>query len=167
MTARQLRARLQEALFLAVLCTGAMAMACAGLIMPLTGGSLRPLLERQDYTAVVEVNWALSLPESLEEIYKTDSGPSFHGDGERYHVLQYAVGSGIESAIPWQTPPVDAAVVEAAEALMDHLEVPDRLRPDLDECCWYTAVDPSDSRNHLYLLFDPSTLELYILESFF
>ena len=167
MTARQLRVRLQEALFLAALCTGALAMACAGLILLLTGGSLRPLLERQDYTAVVELNWNLSLPESGEEIYKTDSGPSFHGDGERYHVLQYAVGSGIESAIPWQAPPADADTAEETEALMDHLDVPDRLRPDLDECRWYTAVDPSDSRNHLYLLFDPSTLELYILESFF
>ena len=57
-------------------------------------------LVRRDYTAVVELNWGLSLPESREEVYKTDSGPSFHGDGTRYHVLQYAVGSGIESALP-------------------------------------------------------------------
>lgn len=167
MTARQLRAQLREALFLSSLCTGALVMACAGLILLLTGGSLRPLLERRDYTAVVELNWDLSLPESREEIYKTDSGPSFHGDGERYHVLQYAVGSGIESALFWQAPPVDADETEAMGSLMDHLDVPDRLRPDLESCRWHTATDPSDSRNHLYLLFDPSTLELYILESFF
>lgn len=167
MTPRQLPERLREALFLAVLCAGALVMSGAGGLLLVTGGSLRPLLERQDYTAVVEMNWDLSLPESREEIYETDSGPSFHGDGERYHVLQYAVDSGIESAIPWQAPPADAAVAEEAEALMDHLDVPDRLRPDLDECRWYTAADPSDSRNRLYLLLDPSTLELYILESFF
>lgn len=58
--------------------------------------------------------------------------PSFHGDGERYHVLQYAVGSSIESALSWQAPPVDTATAEAMEALMDDLDVPDRLRPDLD-----------------------------------
>ena len=134
MTARQLRAQLREALFLSALCTGALVMACAGLILLLTGGSL---------------------------------GPSFHGDGERYHVLQYAVGSGIESALFWQAPPVDADETEAMGSLMDHLDVPDRLRPDLESCRWHTATDPSDSRNHLYLLFDSSTLELYILESFF
>ena len=167
MTARQLRAQLREALFLSALWTGALVMACAGLILLLTGGSLRPLLERRDYTATVELNWDLSLPESSEAVYETDSGPSFHGDGERYHVLQYAVGSGIETAIPWQAPPADAAAAEAMEALMDDLDVPERQRPDLDKCLWYTAADPSDSRNHLYLLFDPSTLELYILESFF
>ena len=50
--------------------------------------------------------------------------------------------------------------------LMDGLDIPDRLRPDLESCRWHTADDPSDSRDHLYLLFDPSTLELYILEFF-
>lgn len=162
MTARQLR----DALFLSALCAGALAMVSSGLILLLTGGSLRPLLVRRDYTATVALNWDLSLPESWEEIYKTDSGPSFHGDGTRYHVLQYAVGSGIESALAWQAPPVDVSEAEAMETLMDGLDVPDRLRPDLESCRWHTAVDPSDSRDHLYLLFDSSTLELYILEFF-
>lgn len=166
MTARQLRTQLREALFLSALCAGALAMASTGLILLLTGGSLRPLLVRRDYTAVVELNWGLSLPESREEVYKTDSGPSFHGDGTRYHVLQYTVGSGIESALAWQAPPVDADEAEAMVTLMDSLDIPDRLRPDLESCRWHTAEDPSDSRDHLYLLFDSSTLELYILEFF-
>lgn len=167
MTARQLRAQLRDALFLSALCAGTLAIACTGLILLLTGGSLRPLLVRRDYTAVVELNWGLALPESWEDVYKTDSGPSFHGDGMRYHVLQYTVGSGIESALAWQAPPVDADEAEAMVTLMDVLDIPNRLRPDLDRCRWHTVVDPSDSRNHLYLLLDFSTLELYILESFF
>ena len=167
MTARQLRPRIRRTLGLAALGAAVLTVGALASLLLLTGGSLRPLLERRDYTATVELNWDLSLPESREEIYKTDSGSSFHGDGERYHVLQYAVGSGIESALFWQAPPVDADETEATEALMDHLDVPDRLRPDLESCRWHTATDPSDSRNHLYLLFDPSTLELYILESFF
>ena len=166
MTARQLRAQLRDALFLSALCAGALAMVSSGLILLLTGGSLRPLLVRRDYTAVVKLNWDLALPESWEEVYKADSSPSFHGDGMRYHVLQYAVGSGIESALAWQAPPVDVSEAEAMETLMDGLDVPDRLRPDLESCRWHTAVDPADSRDHLYLLFDPSTLELYILEFF-
>lgn len=166
MTARQLRAQLREALFHSALCAGALAIACTGLILLLTDGSLRPLLVRRDYTAVVELNWGLALPESREEVYRTDSGPSFHGDGMRYHVLQYAVGSGIESALAWKAPPVDADEAEAMVTLMDSLDVPDRLRPDLDRCRWHTTEDPSDSRDHLYLLFDSSTLELYILEFF-
>ena len=48
--------------------------------------------------------------------------------------------------------------------LMDGLDIPDRLRPDLES--WHTTEDPSDNRDHLYLLFDSSTLELYILEFF-
>ncbi len=167
MTARQLRPRIRRTLGLAALGAAVLTVGALASLLLLTGGSLRPLLERRDYTATVELNWDLSLPESSEAVYETDSGPSFHGDGERYHVLQYAVGSGIESALSWQAPPADAAAAEAMEALMDDLDVPERQRPDLDKCLWYTAADPSDSRNHLYLLFDSSTLELYILESFF
>lgn len=100
MTAGQLRAQLREALSLSALCAGALAIASTGLILLLTGGSLRPLLVRRDYTAVVKLNWDLALPESWEEIYKADSGPSFHGDGMRYHVLQYAVSSGMSRPLP-------------------------------------------------------------------
>ena len=167
MNARQLRAQVRSALGLVALGAAALTVSALASFLLLAGGSLRPLLERRDYTAVVELNWNLSLPESSESVYEADSGPSFHGDGERYHVLQYAVDSGIETAIPWQAPPADRTMAETMEALMDDLNIPQRLRPDLDQCRWYAAVDPSDSRNRLYLLFDSSTLELYILESFF
>lgn len=167
MNARQLRAQVRSVLGLVMLGAAALTVSALASFLLLAGGSLRPLLEHRDYTAVVELNWNLSLPESSESVYEADSGPSFHGDGERYHVLQYAVGSGIESALPWQSPPADEAAAEAMESLMDDLDIPHRLRPDPDTCRWYSAADPSDSRNRLYLLFDSSTLELYILESFF
>ena len=166
MTARQLRPRIRRTLGLAALGAAVLTVGALASLLLLTGGSLRPLLERRDYTATVELNWDLSLPESSEAVYETDSGPSFHGDGERYHVLQYTVGSGIESALAWQAPPVDADEAEAMVTLMDSLDIPDPLRPDLESCRWHTAEDPSDSRDHLYLLFDSSTLELYILEFF-
>ena len=43
-----------------------------------------------DYVRTVQLNWELELPASEGCLYETDSGASFSGDGERYHVLAYA-----------------------------------------------------------------------------
>ncbi len=42
-----------------------------------------------DYSEVFEKNWGFSLPKGYEELYVIDSGASFHGDGERYHIFKY------------------------------------------------------------------------------
>ena len=49
-----------------------------------------------DYVRTVQLNWELELPASEGCLYETDSGASFSGDGERYHVLAYADNSGLE-----------------------------------------------------------------------
>ena len=38
---------------------------------------------RNSYLKVIRNNWGLSLPAGCVEVYEIDSGPSFHGDGER------------------------------------------------------------------------------------
>ena len=41
-----------------------------------------------DYVRTVQLNWELELPASEGCLYETDSGASFSGDGERYHVME-------------------------------------------------------------------------------
>ena len=53
-----------------------------------------------DYMRTVNLNWELDLPASQGCLYETDSGASFHGDGERYHVLEYAGDGRLEHAAP-------------------------------------------------------------------
>ena len=53
------------------------------------------------YAQVVNLNWELDLPAEVTRLYETDSGSSFHGDGERYHVLGYS--SSPEAALEQQT----------------------------------------------------------------
>ena len=128
---------------------------------------LPALLHGGDYTGTVALNWDLSLPASSGCVYEADSGSSFHGDGERYHVLEYPQGSSVETALSWQdAPPEDSLAAEMAQ-LLDDLSVPEEERPDMDRCRWYTATDPDDPRNQLCLLLSPSGTRLYILESFF
>ena len=145
------------------------ALCLAGLVLGLT--SIRPILTAvlhpEEYTATVALNWGLSLPESSGCVYEADSGSSFHGDGERYHVLSYPSGSTIETAVSWQDAPLEDAPAEEITQFMDNLSIPEEERPDLAQCRWYTATDPDDPRNCLYLLLSASGTQLYILESFY
>lgn len=50
---------------------------------------------RNSYLKVIRNNWGLSLPAGCVEVYEIDSGPSFHGDGERYHVFKYREGKEV------------------------------------------------------------------------
>ena len=45
------------------------------------------------YTEIIESIWNIDLPEAgAKEIYSY-SEPSFHGDGIRYHVIDYPIGN--------------------------------------------------------------------------
>lgn len=167
MTARQLRAQLREALSLSALCAGALAIASTGLILLLTGGSLRPLLVRRDYTgrggAELGPGPAGELGRGLQDRLRPQLPRG------RNAVSRTAVRRGQRHRVgPCLAGPAGGCGRGGGS---DHTDGQPGysgtgLRPDLESCRWHTAVDPSDSRNHLYLLFDPSTLELYILEFF-
>ena len=64
-----------------------------------------------DYVRTVQLNWELELPASEGCLYETDSGASFSGDGERYHVLAYADDSGLEETLTEEATPVSSAEV--------------------------------------------------------
>ena len=123
-------------------------------------------LGSEDYTQIIRLNWKLDLPASESCLYETDSGASFGGDGERYHVLAYVDDSGLEEALEREAEPL-APAEEAVTAILDGLSVPMDRRPDYADCCWFTAVRPEDARDRLYLLADSDGTRLYVIESFF
>lgn len=148
----------------------------AVLILLLAGAALcllaaRPmlpvLLHGGDYTGTVALNWGVSLPSSSGCTYEADSGASFHGDGTRYHVLEYPENNALETALSWQEAPVETSPAAEMTQLLEELSVPEAERPDMERCRWYTTADPDDARNRLYLLLSPDGTRLFILESFF
>lgn len=147
---------------------GADRRACSGaaLLVITAWPVLSSLLHPGDYTATVALNWGLSLPSGSQCVYEADSGSSFHGDGTRYHVLDYPENSTVNTALSWQGAPSEAHA-EAMTQLLDGLSVPEEERPDIARCRWYSATDLDDPRNRLDLLLSPSGTRLYILESFF
>ena len=119
-----------------------------------------------DYMRTVNLNWELDLPASQGCLYETDSGASFHGDGERYHVLAYADDSGLEETLTEEATPVRSAEVPVTE-ILDLLAVPADQRPDFSDCRGFTAAHPTDERNRLYLLVNSAGTRLYVVECFF
>lgn len=118
-----------------------------------------------DYTRTVNLNWDLDLPTGGGCLYETDSGASFGGDGERYHVLAYADDSGLKEALEREAERIDPAE-EAVTAILDGLSVPADQRPDVSDCRWFTAIRPADSRDQLYLLLNSAGTRLYVVEFF-
>lgn len=122
-------------------------------------------LGSEDYTQIIRLNWKLDLPASESCLYETDSGASFGGDGERYHVLAYVDDSGLEEALEREAEPL-APAEEAVTAILDGLSVPADQRPDFADCGVFTADHPSDDRNRLYLLVNSAGTRLYVVEFF-
>ena len=118
-----------------------------------------------DYMRTVNLNWELDLPTSQGCLYETDSGASFHGDGERYHVLEYAGDGRLEHALAEQATPLPSAENPVTE-ILDDLSVPVDQRPDFADCGVFTADHPSDDRNRLYLLVNSAGTRLYVVEFF-
>ena len=122
-------------------------------------------LGSEDYTQIIRLNWKLDLPASESCLYETDSGASFGGDGERYHVLAYVDDSGLEEALEREAEPL-APAEEAVTAILDGLSVPADQRPDFSDCRGFTAAHPTDDRNRLYLLVNSAGTRLYVVEFF-
>lgn len=118
-----------------------------------------------DYMRTVNLNWELDLPASQGCLYETDSGASFHGDGERYHVLEYAGDGRLEQALAEQATPPPSAENPVTE-ILDDLSVPADQRPDFADGGVFTADHPSDDRNRLYLLVNSAGTRLYVVEFF-
>lgn len=123
-------------------------------------------LGSEDYTRIIRLNWELDLPASEDCLYETDSGASFGGDGERYHVLEYSSDSQLRETLEQEATPISPAE-EAVTAILDGLSVPADQRPDYADCRWFTAFRSEDARDELYLLANSGGTRLYVIESLF
>lgn len=106
----------------------------------------------------IYLNWNIRLPFGGELVYELDSGPSFHGDGQRYHVFRYENDEKLVDCLDWQEPSIDAA--EAANSFLDKIDVPDEERPDFSKYSfWYGQQEDS---SEIYIFWGEVTL--YVVE---
>ena len=136
------------------------------LTMLAAAGILLAVLFSGGYEKTIALSWDLELPKSVGCLYETDSGESFHGDGLRYHVLEYAPDSGLAEALEQQTTELSPADCPAAD-IWEALAVPADWQPRPEICRCFTRDHPSDPRNELFLLLSADGKRLYVAESFF
>ena len=126
-------------------------------------GSLAYISLRYSGTGIYEANWGLAMPEGITELYRTDSGASFHGDGYRYAVYEYAQPD--EEFDSLLNAGADEYVGELFSEIADELDVPESERPELDaDYSWRVGRRPFDERDKLYMISQDG--KLYIAELF-
>ena len=139
------------------------------------------------YASALRLNWGISLPILARPslCYEADSGPSFHGDGIRYHVFSYQYEDPVSLMFAWGSveretiycdsyreaaEAVERETIycdsyrEAAEAWLDKIQVSAGDRPDYGGCLyWYRA---QEDNSELLVFWDAEQNRLYFLESF-
>ena len=131
------------------------------------------------YSSVLEANWGIELPIKAlcKEVYEADTGPSFHGDGVRYHVFSYKNSAAIEQMLPWSDTDgntlawsqiqgqekVYQTYTEAADIWLGELDIPAEQYPDYDSCfCWYKN---EHDNSEIIIFWNPEINRLYIVEN--
>lgn len=114
------------------------------------------------YLKVVEKNWNISLPRGCALLYKSDSGPSFHGDGERYHVFKY------EDDVIWNEPFYELRVTENDEErileIIDNLNINKEFYPDFENINY--GLIKKKGMSTLYVCYSLHKM-LYVIEDIY
>lgn len=117
------------------------------------------------YSEIIYMNWSIILPNSYKEIYSVDSGASFHGDGERYHIFKYTKEDEISLSVNWENNK-DIAIETATEKILNTLNVSKENMPNFQsKYKYYTKL--KDDSSKIYLIFDTDIKKLYIIEDIF
>lgn len=119
----------------------------------------------QQYSLIINGNWSIKLPISYKEIYAIDDGPSFLGDGKRYHVLQYQESNKIIKSLDWDSGSNASMEIEVTK-IIEELGASKEYIPDFkDSYKFYTILKTDGSK--LYLIFYETTKRLYVVEKIF
>jgi len=124
--------------------------------------SYKFIKEKNTYSNVIQANWEVELPLEYKEIYSIDSGPSFLGDGQRYHIFEYANKDEIEEVLNWQSGKniiMESSIISILKAL----KVPDEYIPKLERDYKYYFKTKNDS-SMLYIVFSEEANRVYIVE---
>ena len=122
------------------------------------------------YASVLEANWGVELPIKAlcKEVYKADTGPSFHGDGIRYHVFSYRYEDYIDLMFAWSGYLENETLFyqsysEASDIWLDELDIPMEQYPDYDACfCWYKS---EHDNSEIIVFWNPEINRLYVVEN--
>lgn len=124
------------------------------------------------YSIALEANWGFALPFKAlyRELYAKDSGPSFHGDGIRYHVYSYKYEDYIDLMFAWKgtegSTIYNKPYSQEVTQWLNEIEVPDEWHPDYDKGnCGYWYKSRQDN-SQIIVIWNQMLNRLYIAEHF-
>lgn len=114
------------------------------------------------YAEVIKANWDVSLPSGYKQIYEKDSGPSFLGDGERYHIFTYKHAERVNHYVDWNDKK-NTLFEDEVSKILSSLDVPKEYYPDFqkDYKCYFTKNYDSSK---LYIIFVEDESKVYVAE---
>ena len=116
------------------------------------------------YSNVIKSNWNIELSSKYKEIYSADTGQSFLGNGNRYHILEYINNKDIENALEWQEYKSEKTEDFLIEEL-NSLNVPKEYLPDFNSYYKYYSKSKG-SYNNISIRYFVESNRLYIYEQF-
>ena len=115
------------------------------------------------YSEIINMNWSIKLPTSYKEIYSVDSGASFHGDGERYHVFEYKNEEDINLSLNWKNNK-NVAIESSTEKVLNTLNISKEEMPNFESEYKHYTKEKEDDSSKIYLIFFTDTKKLYVIE---
>ena len=120
--------------------------------------------EANNYSNIIKSNWKIELSPSYKETYSSDSGPSFLGDGYRYHIFEYKTSNDIKDSLDWQTYKNPSMELDINNILSE-LKVPNEYLPSF-EYEYKHFLKTEDDYSKLYIVFNEKENKIYVVESF-
>ena len=125
------------------------------------------------YVGVIRTNWGIELPSAGAHEVFGYSEPSFHGDGIRYHVIEYPVGeetkkaqdsvSLLEEIFRNSSYPTEKQIADVEHFIKD-IEVKEDWIPCWIEC--KLIYQRHQDSSELFLFYQSETGTVYVVESF-
>lgn len=116
----------------------------------------------ENYLNIIESNWGVQLPINAEEIYVSDSGASFLGDGRRYHVYQYEDNGDARNCLSW-TSDKDVFLEKKIRDILKELDVAKENYPDFQlEYKRYSEYD--NDKSQMDILYFEELNKMYVIE---
>ncbi|WP_160687736.1 hypothetical protein [Clostridium sp. C2-6-12] len=117
------------------------------------------------YTEIIDINWSIKLPDTYKEIYSMESEASFHGDGERYHIFQYAKESDINESVNWENNK-NKSIETQIDKVLSMFNVPQENMPNFQNNYKYYTIGKDDN-SKIYLILTTDTKKLYVIEDIY
>lgn len=120
-------------------------------------------LSKPTYLHIIKLNWEVDLPTGCEQLYEQDTGPSFHGDGLRYHVFAYRRAPKLEG--DWLAAPLAEADRQEVERILSKLQVDGADAPAFERVT-HTLTRRQRDNSTLYMLYAADNQRLFVIEHF-